>query len=246
MDKKDVGIERWREAQAWELAFWNRQNVPSVWWKRALRPALVLLGLRPRARNEYDDRNLWWREKFEGYSMLPDHIANLCELGCGPYTNARLIAEGRRVDSISCSDPLAGSYVRFPKAWLGRAVRAGLVNVDTHPAEECPYRSDYFDVCVLMNVLDHVRDPVACLESAIRITKPGGYLVFSQDLTGEGDRLPSNPGHPFTFGPGEVEPLLDGRFDRAFYRVLSREELGEPEMHCGALMYVGRKRSASG
>jgi hypothetical protein len=41
-----VSPERWREAQQWELAFWNRKNLPSPFWKRLIRPLLVVLGLR--------------------------------------------------------------------------------------------------------------------------------------------------------------------------------------------------------
>lgn len=235
--------ERWRAAQAWELEFWDRQNLPRPLWRRIGRTVLSAVGLRePHREPEYDDRNLWWQSQFDGYSALPARIENICELGCGPYTNVRLIREGRSIGAIHCSDPLAGHYVRYPRGWLGRAARSGEISVDASPAEECPFRDDYFHVTVMVNVLDHVRDPEKCLTEAIRITRSGGFLVFGQDLTAAGDRMPTNPGHPFTIAPGTLEPVMDVRFERVFYRVASRGEVAEPEMHCGALAYIGRKR----
>jgi SAM-dependent methyltransferase len=241
-----VTEERWRQAQQWEQAFWDRQNLPSVWWKRILRPLAVLAGLRaPKTARELDDRNYWWRAQFDNYSLLPRELDNACELGCGPYTNMRLIWEGRAIRHIHCSDPLATRYITYPRAWLAQAHRCGLVSVDSHAAEECPYRSDYFDLTVLVNVLDHVRDPLRCLSEALRITAPGGYFVFGQDLTGEGDRHPSNVGHPFVLSHQQLEPILAEACAKSLQRIVPRMEVSEPELHYGALVYIGRKRAQS-
>ncbi len=238
-----VTESRWREAQQWERAFWDRQNVPPPWWKRLLRPFLVAIGLRPpREEVAYDDRNVWWKKQFDDYAMLPPRIDSLCEIGCGPYTNTRLILEGREVGSVVCSDPLAATYVTYPNAWLARAYREGRVKIDTHAAEECVLPSDSFDVVVMVNVLDHVRDPRRCLEQATRITRPGGLFVFGQDLTSDQDEKPGNPGHPFVVDHEQLLPLLDASFDRVFERTVPREEVAEPAMHYGALCWVGRKR----
>ncbi len=40
----------------------------------------------------------------------------------------------------------------------------------------------------------------------------------------------------------QVEPLLDRVCDRVFYRLVPREEMHEPDMHYGALAYIGKKR----
>lgn len=240
---KPISSERWKEAQEWELEFWNRENIPSPLWKRALRPLLVAVGLRPpRRAATYDDRNLWWRDRFDGYRALPVEVGHACELGCGPYTNMRLIAEGRSIRYVHLSDPLAASYVRYPNGHLARGAREGRWSVDFHPAEECPFRDGLFEITVLINVLDHVRDPLRCLDEAARITAPGGYFVFGQDLTEEGDRLPGNPGHPFVVSLAAVSPFLSTRFDEVQRRLVSREEMSEPEMHSGAIAFIGIKR----
>lgn len=238
-----ISSERWRQAQAWERQFWDRQNIPPARWKRLLRPALVLVGLRPplpATAPEHDDRNHWWARQLDGYSMLPDAIGDVCELGCGPYTNTRLIVRGRSVGSICCSDPLAVRYLTYERAWLSQAWQARAVAVACHPAEHCPYPDDRFDVTVLINVLDHVFDPAACLAEAVRITKPSGLFVFGQDLTGPDDAQAANPGHPFGLTHEQLEPCL-ASLETVYSRIVPRSEMHEPGMHYGALAYVGRK-----
>jgi SAM-dependent methyltransferase len=239
----EITRERWLRAQRWELQFWNRQNIPPPRWKRLLRPLLVLLGLRHPLRTiELDDRNYWWREKFDGYRMLPSAMTNVVELGCGPYTNIRLIRLGRRISSITCSDPLAAHYVRYPRAWLAQAIRQGSVAVDHHPIEDCPFASNFFELTIMINVLDHVRDAAKCVHQAVRITAPGGYLIVGQDLTGPSDSPPANPGHPFLLTDDQIVPILDAACDRVLHRIVPREEVSDPDMHYGALAYIGRKR----
>lgn len=238
-----IGGQRWQQAQQWEREFWDRQNIPPPWWKRLLRPLLVLVGLRPPPEKvTYDDRNVWWKRHFDDYSVLPAHIESLCELGCGPYTNSRLIIQGREVGSIVCSDPLIETYVSYPNAWLARAYREKRIAIDAHPAEECVLPAESFEVVIMINVLDHVRDPRECLAQALRIIQRGGLFVFGQDLTSEHDEQPWNPGHPFIVDHEQLLPWLDASFDRLFFRMVPRHELDEPAMHYGALCYVGRKR----
>ena len=43
-----------------------------------------------------DDWNHWWKERFDGYRFLPVELGDCVELGCGPYTNTRLVLAGRR------------------------------------------------------------------------------------------------------------------------------------------------------
>jgi SAM-dependent methyltransferase len=175
--------------------------------------------------------------------MLPKTIGNALELGCGPYTNIRLIREGRSIPSIICSDPLAAHYVQYPRAWLAKAVRQGMVGVDHHPIEECPFSSNFFELTVMINVLDHVRDASKCMTEAIRITAPGGYLVIGQDLTSPSERPPANPGHPFLLADDQIAPILDAACERVLYKIVPRDEISEKELHYGALAYVGRKHA---
>jgi SAM-dependent methyltransferase len=194
-----VSEDRWQQAQRFELGIWSDIYALYHTGRRArLMRLLRLLTLRRPAPVEMDAWNHWWAEKFEGYHFLPDQIENAIELGCGPFTNMRLILPGRQIGHVFCSDPLARRYVALKGTWLSRAWRRGEVLIDDHPIENCPFASDYFGLVVLVNVLDHVQDAVLCLRQAIRITGPEGYLIIGQDLSDEEDlrATAQDVGHP--------------------------------------------------
>jgi SAM-dependent methyltransferase len=235
-----VDKERWERAQEWELDFWKRQQ-SRTGWKRVVFPIVrpVLSAIHSR-RATGDDWNLWWRDQFEGYSFLPEHLGDYIELGCGPYTNTRLVVEGRTADRIVCSDPLADDYVTFKGRWLADAAEKGLIEVDSHPIEDLPYPPGSFDAVVLINVLDHVMDADACLRTAIDLLKPGGYFIFGQNLANPeiaGQHEWFEEGHPIRLTLADFEarlepltPVIDKRLPP-----------NDPPIHTGILVFVGRR-----
>ncbi len=50
-------------------------------------------------------------------------------------------------------------------------------NIVCGTLEEANYESDYFDVAVVSNVIEHVKDPVSLLKETRRILKPKGKLI---------------------------------------------------------------------
>jgi SAM-dependent methyltransferase len=234
--------ERWNQAQAWELDCWRQQEERrrrSGWVRRVFQS---LTESRPPA-DEGDDWNRWWAERFDGYKLIPDRLDNVVELGCGPYTNIRLILPGRQVRHCFCSDPLAREYVRFEGRWLAEAWRKGLVMIDDHPLEECPFASDYFDLVVMINVLDHVRDSIECLQEASRISRFGGLIIVGQDLTSTEDaaRFADDIGHPIRMDQASLDAQLMPRFEPLLHRVLPREQGRNPEAHYGTYLFIGAR-----
>ena len=193
-----------------------------------------------------DDWNHWWMQKFNNYREIPKALDQVIELGCGPFTNVRLIRKRRTIRRIVCSDPLARDYVSFGGFWLAEAYRRGLVEVDFSPAEDLPFESASFDLVVMINVLDHVRDSDACLRSAERICRPGAYLILGQDLTSEDDivRIGDDVGHPIRVDHVQLERALAG-FVPVFTKILPREEGRNPEAHYGTFLMIGRKKSGN-
>jgi SAM-dependent methyltransferase len=240
---RTVSHDRWIEAQAWERDFWRDAQSKRGWRRLAwpvLRPALRAAGWR---RAWGDDWNHWWADQFDGYRFLPDALGNYIELGCGPYTNTRLILRGRSARRVVCSDPLAETYLTFEDRWLATAHRRGRIEVDAHPIEELPYDAGSFDVVVLNNVLDHVRDADLCLQRATGLLRPGGIFIFGQDLSDDEDvrNHPHDVGHPIRLAREDVDPHLDG-FDVLLRRDLPREAGREPRLHYATLVFAGRKR----
>jgi SAM-dependent methyltransferase len=240
-----VSRERWLEAQAWERELWETSQCKTGWRKAAwpvLKPILRTLRWQ---RAWGDDWNHWWRDQFDAYSFLPEHLGDYIEVGCGPYTNTRLILPGHTATRVVCSDPLAETYLGFKDRWLSEAHGAGRIEIDTHAIEELPFPPASFDVVVMNNVLDHVRDAEECLQRAGALLRPGGIFVLGQDLSNEQDILnhPYDVGHPIRLTREDVDRHLVG------YRTLLRKDLPrdagrEPRLHYGTLIYAGRKPSA--
>jgi SAM-dependent methyltransferase len=244
---KKVSVERWRQAQEWELKEWQVHHDKKGWKKAvwpALRPLFALVGSKKAVG---DDWNLWWAQQFDNYRFLPSALKNYVELGCGPYTNTRLILQGRECRHAWCSYPLIKHYVQLRHNWTARAYHAGLILADDHPIEECPFASGYFDAVVMINVLDHVRDPRLCLREAARIVKKGGILILGQDLTSAEDqanmerKYGEDVGHPILLDRKDMETALKG-FKPAIKKYLGREEGRSPETHYSTLIFAGRKR----
>ncbi len=240
-----VDRQRWERAQAWELAFWRRaqqkRGIRRVVYTLA-KPVLVALNSR---RATGDDWNFWWSRQLDSYQFLPGDLGDVIELGCGPYTNTRVILRGRTARLVVCSDPLAAEYVGFESRWLARAARKRLIEIDTHPIEECPFPPSSFDVVVLINVLDHVMDAAVCLRIAVDLVRPGGFFIFGQDLSDpkEVDRPEwYDEGHPIKLTLDDVVGPLE-EFEPLVQRVLSPEESRDPRTQSGVLVFAGKKRT---
>jgi SAM-dependent methyltransferase len=237
-----VSVERWSEAQRWELTFWREAQRKQGWKRLAWPFAAPVLRALGSGRAWGDDWNQWWKERFDGYSFLPTRLGDAVELGCGPYTNLRLILQARQANRIVCSDPLVRSYITFRGRWLAEKVAAGRVEIDDQPLEDSPFEPESFDLVVMINVLDHVRDADRCLRKAIEIMRPGGYFLLGQDLSNEQDlaRGTYNTGHPIRLQREDLEPHL-GQLSTVFRADLSREEGRDPRIHYATLVYAGRK-----
>ena len=170
-------------------------------------------------------------------------LGDFIELGCGPYTNTRIILPGRTASRVVCSDPLAETYITL-RTLAGPRAREGLVEIDAHPIEEVPFEPGTFDVVVMNNVLDHVRDADLCLEKATGLLRPGGYFIIGQDLSNEDDvrNHPHDIGHPIRLAMEDVDRHLTG-FDAVLRKELSREEGRDPRLHYATLIYAGTKRA---
>ena len=241
---RSVTPERWRAAQRWERELWE-QAQRKHGWKRIVwpiaGPMLRAVGWR---RAWGDDWNHWWKLRFEEYAFLPSHLGEMIELGCGPYTNTRLILEGRTANRVVCSDPLVRTYVTFEDRWLARAHRDGRVEIDDHPIEETPFAPGSFDLVVMINVLDHVRDSDLCLRNAVWLVREGGVFVLGQDLSDAGDlaRHPYDVGHPIRLNHDDLEPYL-APLATILRKNLSRDEGRDPRLHYSTLLFAGRKEA---
>lgn len=240
-----VSPERWHAAQQWEEAFWVRtQDMRARYGKNFIWRLLFLFGLVSKYRG--DDWNHWWRTQFDDYRFLPSTVKNALEAGCGPYTNLRLIMETCRPQHIYLSDPLIRTYARFKLTFVADMYRQALCVLDDHPLEELPFADNYFDLTVMINVLDHVQDAPRCMENLTRVTKPGGIVILGQDLSNDEDREALTRdggavGHPIKLDKEWFDPWLKS-FEPILQKVLPREQGRETDKHYATLIFAGRKR----
>ena len=190
-----------------------------------------------------DDWNQWWYEKFEGYREIPALIESAVELGCGPYTNIRLIRKDRVIESVICNDPLMNRYLQLGGNWVAIESAKGNILLDDHPIEERPFSDETFDLVIMINVLDHVMDAMLCLDVAVGITKPAGYLVLGQDLSDQRDVAQSgnDVAHPIRIHHHDIDQRVFMQFSPRFKKLLPREEGRNPGAHYGTYLLIGQK-----
>lgn len=237
--------EAWRTAQEWERSFWlrNQANMKkygkNIAWK-----ILSVLGLKDQYRG--NDRNNWWRDHYEGYKFLPESLDNVIEVGCGPYTNMRHIQNICTPNHLVLSDPLIKTYVKFPMTYVQEKYRKASCSLDDHPIEELPFAKNYFDLAVMINVLDHVCDAELCMRNLIDVIKPNGIIIIGQDLTNSEGRAntPSGyrTGHPITLDKEWFTPYLSV-FSPIINKTVHVSSEWEKGIHYGSLIYAGRKHS---
>jgi SAM-dependent methyltransferase len=95
----EVSEDRWRTAQRFERHGWMEK------W----------LGAK-------DDRNYTHMRGFDGYGLLKRRkFENAIELGCGPFTNTRLMGGLCSIKQVSLLDPLVEDYLALDNACYDRS-----------------------------------------------------------------------------------------------------------------------------
>jgi SAM-dependent methyltransferase len=189
-----VPVDRWRVAQTAESAHWMKLGIASD-----------------------NDRNYEHRSNFDNYQALRGrHFDRAIELGCGPFTNLRLIAAEANLGRCSLLDPLIERYLEHPsrrydrtklrgERWiLPRSARLILrklrrmmspdlltksVPVEqliASPIETMPTDRTY-DLAVMVNVIEHCYDVNSLFANLLAVTRPGTTLVFHDKYYDHGD-----------------------------------------------------------
>jgi SAM-dependent methyltransferase len=88
-----VSPERWAEAQRFEFRTWMTGS----------------------GRRVLSDRNEEHSNRFDHFSVLRNqNFPQVLEIGCGPFTNLRLVLEQCRAEGVTLLDPLLAGYLTHP------------------------------------------------------------------------------------------------------------------------------------
>jgi len=230
-----VDHERWKAAQNFE-------------WKFAQRYA-----------KSGNDDNLWWKEAFDNYkSIQNESFPNVLEVGCGPHTNMRLILPLIKFQKIYFEDPLIHEYLKLRQqhrmlryitystpvsvASLTKKFNATLFS---EQLEHLPLTDNSVDLCICINVLDHVEDAQQCLLQVRRVLKPGGVFIIGQDLSNEEDMqlCPESwedIGHPIKLDSDILDSYL-AKMQPLYKKILTREQGRNPRCHYGTYLFIGKQ-----
>jgi SAM-dependent methyltransferase len=226
---------RWQEAQSFELKF-------------ATQSASV-----------GDDYNVWWRKAFNQYEVLQGrHLPDVLEVGCGPHTNIRLILPCISFERLWLEDPLIHAYLKLKREQ--RVLRhfrfrrplavADLVHrhhatVLSEKLEDLSLPDNSIDLCVCINVLDHVHDAQQCMMQMRRVLRDKGILVLGQDLSNDEDMqlCPeswTDVGHPIKMDADFLDSYLTD-LKPLYRKILPREDGRNPRCHYGTYLLIGQQ-----
>jgi SAM-dependent methyltransferase len=230
-----VDSARWQAAQEFELQF-AEQSAPAG-----------------------DDYNLWWREAFNRYEVLQGRrLPDVLEVGCGPHTNIRLILPCISFERLWLEDPLIHAYLKLKReqrVWRYFRFRRPLAVADlvhryhatplSEKLEDLLLPDKSIDLCVCINVLDHVQDAQQCIMQMRRVLKDQGILVIGQDLSNEEDvqlcpESWTDIGHPIKMDADFLDSYL-GDLMPLYRKILPREDGRNPRCHYGTYLLIGQQ-----
>lgn len=202
---KKVDMERWQEAQSFEQNTWMRD------FRRAK-----------------DDSNERYQKQFDDYTHLEEkRFQRAIELGCGPFTNMRIIAQKTKVDEIHLLDPLIGEYLKHPycyykkkrlrlRTWPGLFSRKVPVILHAVPIEKFETEKK-FDLVVMMNVIEHCYDLGVIWEKILKMSTNDAHLIFYDkwfpiDMIKKRNKTWFDAGHPLRVRGEEIDNFLDENY----------------------------------
>src|SRR5262244_1029840 len=103
-----------------------------------------------------------------------DGVCEVVDIGCGPGASSLIWTErGHRVTGIDVS----AAFVDLARQ---RAAKAGFsARFETASATDLPLSDASVDVCVMLELLEHVRDWKSCIDECTRVLRPGAALYLS-------------------------------------------------------------------
>lgn len=118
-----------------------------------------------RARNDLTERNLHWLRTLLKYHLPP---AKVLELGC---SHGSFVALLRQAGFDASGVEMSPWVVNFGQVTFGVPISVG-------PVENLDLAPESLDVIALMDVLEHLPDPVATMAHCLKLLKPDGLLLI--------------------------------------------------------------------
>jgi ubiquinone/menaquinone biosynthesis C-methylase UbiE len=147
----------------------------------------------------------------------------MIELGCGPFTNARLFVNYiPSIEEVTLEDPLLNSYLKHPHCAYKDGTLGGkktkLASVSIEDLDD----DQKYDVVMIINVLEHCKNIPSILSKVEGLMKKDTIFVFSDMMLNieEIKRMTAHvwdAGHPIRIAKHYMENFL-GKFETLFRR----------------------------
>jgi SAM-dependent methyltransferase len=213
-----VDRARWQEAQRYEETTWM-----------------------VRGRAATDDRNLQHLERFDEFQALEGRrFRSAIEVGCGPFTNLRLILPRVTVDEIDLLDPLIERYLTHPNCTY-RSLTLGGKPVRTFASALEDFQPDRtYDLVVMINVIEHCFDATVAFAKVLDLLEPDGVFVFQDKLYAAESIEPGrvyDAGHPLRVRGEIIDAFLRDSFASIFEHRVDASETELPMLY-----FIGARR----
>lgn len=253
-----------------DLAFFDEKNgiskVTKERWEKAQRTEFkhwMTLG-----KDSNDDRNFYHAQKFDNYKSIKDlRFENALEVGCGPFTNLRIIANYCDIKKCSLNDPLIKDYLTHAycsyneqRLILDKVSNQSKSFFDNFLKKKLPIDKLYacpfeeiltdvkFDLIVIINVIEHCFDLDLFFEKIISLLKVGGVIIFEDKLyelkkLKEDINIVYDAAHPLRVNKDLVTSFLENKFEKKYAEIeANRTELEGNVFEWDDIYYVGLKK----
>jgi ubiquinone/menaquinone biosynthesis C-methylase UbiE len=155
--------------------------------------------------NEIETIHWWWEGRRELLRLLlkGKRPSRILDVGCGT---------GETLSFIHGLFPKAKLYgvdtsttaIKFSKS-------RGHKKIYKSPGARLPFKKDYFDVILFLDVLEHIKNDQAVIEEAKRVLKKGGCIIItSPGLNFIWSRHDTEQGHKRRYTRTEIKRLASG------------------------------------
>ncbi|OGL47141.1 MAG: hypothetical protein A2W05_03555 [Candidatus Schekmanbacteria bacterium RBG_16_38_10] len=172
--------------------------------------------------------NYWKKYRYYGeiIDLIQPQGKRILDVGCGVMSFMNLICSNE--GEFFGIDPLMDDY----KSLYTTDSRVKWLQ---SKGERLPFDSNYFDVVVCSNVLDHVEKPNIVMQEISRVLKSSGRLLLTVDIFKE--KVVRDAAHPHCFMEKDVNDLLKNNFEILFSK--------KSELRAQIMLYVKKQTMTS-
>ncbi|WKZ26016.1 MAG: methyltransferase domain-containing protein [bacterium] len=145
-----------KKSKALEL----HEHVPANWYHQSLKKDLL--------------QRYWHTTRFEAIKKYAEKADDVLDIGCADGVFTNVIFKATNAKKLTAIDVVKTSVDWAKKHWKKNKKLKFIVG-DAHNLK---FKSNSFDAVFIMEVLEHVEDPLKVLQDVKRVLKKGGYAMF--------------------------------------------------------------------